>query len=75
MFRERLSKMAAKFFIPRPSTRNSTSCKARKGKENSTRSELCKPSVAQDTEEGDKQSQIQESDLTASVPPDPPWQP
>jgi hypothetical protein len=75
MFRERLSKMAAKFFIPRTSTRNSTSCKARKGEKNSTRSESCKPSVVQDTEEVDKQSQIQESDLTASVPLDPPWPP
>ena len=75
MFREHLSKMAARFFIPSTSTRRSTGCKEGEVRRNPTGSESGKPVVAQYTEESDNQSQLRESDITVAEPPDPPWPP
>ncbi len=75
MFRERLSKMAARFFIPRTSTRRSTGYKVGEVRRNPTGSESGKPVVAQYTEESDNQSQLRDSDITVAEPPDPPEPP
>jgi hypothetical protein len=75
MFRERLFKMAARFFIPRTLTCRSTGCKVGEVRRNPTGSELGKPVVAQYTKELDNQSQLRESDITVAEPLDPPWPP